>query len=144
MFFTGKVGMLHTHRRVGPNWTKPRFEIPKDGNTRTKRVRQPLLRNIVGVQPFLWISKWGLAHFGPTQWRVWRTPYLSSGPLNFENSARQKCILSFGGDCSVISNSAQNIDHCFIMVYNFTVAFVHICLQMWHTLGIVKYFQRNK
>ncbi len=32
--------------------------------------------------------------------KKWRTPYLSSGPLNFEYSARQKCILSFWGDCS--------------------------------------------
>ncbi len=52
---TGKVGVRHNHHWVGPNWTKPRFEI----------------------------SKWDLAQFGPTQWWVWRTPYLSSGPPQF-------------------------------------------------------------
>ncbi len=40
-----------------------------------------------------------LVHFGPTQWWVWCTPYFPSGPLAFEYSAGEKCILSFGGYC---------------------------------------------
>ncbi len=32
----------------------------------------------VGVEPFLWISKCGLAQFGPTQWWVWPPSILST------------------------------------------------------------------
>ena len=60
---------------------------------------------------FLWISKWGLAQFGPTQWLVWRTPNFSSGPLSFEYLAWQKCIHSFGGDCMTsIVNKIHRLD----------------------------------
>ncbi len=63
--------------------------------------KEGLLTVFVGMQPFLWISKWGLAQFGPTQWLVWRTPTFHLAFLSFEYSARQKCILSFGGDCII-------------------------------------------
>ncbi len=74
------------------------YEIPTGGDTRStssKFLRQlhwsqwesldlaifskrGCLRLFVPVLPSLWISKWGLVHFGPTQWEGVAHPYFSS------------------------------------------------------------------
>ncbi len=45
--------------------------------------KEGLFTVFAGTQPFLWISKWGLAQFWPTQWSVWRTSHFSSSPPQF-------------------------------------------------------------
>ncbi len=68
--------MRHTPNGVGPKWTKPHFDIPIDGE----------------FQNEAWPSL--------DQLNVWfgAPPTFHSPPLSFEYLARQKCILSFGGD----------------------------------------------
>ena len=41
------------------------------------------------------MSKRGLVQFGPTQWWVWRTPYFSSSPLDFEYLALSQVYTFF-------------------------------------------------
>ncbi len=59
--------------------------------------KEGLFTVFVGMQPFLWISKWGLAQFDPTQWWVWRTDYFSSGPPQFWVLGSTKVYTFFWG-----------------------------------------------
>ncbi len=47
-------------------------------------LKRDCLRLFVLVSPSFRISKRGLVQFGQTQWWVWRTPYFSPSPLDFE------------------------------------------------------------
>ncbi len=50
------------------------------------------------MQPFLWISKWGLAQFGPTQWLVWRTLNFSSGRPSVLSTRLDKSVYFLLGE----------------------------------------------
>ena len=83
----------------------------KDGDTRTKSLRQQFLLES--------------SHFFESQNEAWSSldqlngrfgalPTFYLAPLSFEYSARQKCILSFGGDC--IAGRVAGDMHLFLRV----------------------------
>ncbi len=59
--------------------------------------KEGLVTVFVGMQPFRWMSKWGLDQFGPTPWWVWRTSYFSSSPPQFWVLGSTKVYTFFWG-----------------------------------------------